>query len=231
MMAMKMKEKNKSMALLAQAVDLSEAVALVKKHTYTKFDASLDLAIRLGVDPQKADQMIRGSVLLPYGSGKKYRVLALCTADKQQEALEAGADYVGLDDFIKKIEQGWREVDAIVTMPTIMAKLGRLGKILGPRGLMPNPKIGTVTMDVANMIRQIKGGRIAFKVDRYGIIHASIGRVSFSLDQIVDNAVALLRAVVKLKPVSLKGVYVQSISLSSTMSKGVFVDKNLVMKL
>lgn len=210
---------------------LDQAVEFVKANTSTKFDASVDIAIRLGVDCKKSDQMVRGTVVLPYGLGKPSRVLVLCTADKEREAVSAGADYVGLDDYIDKISKGWTDVDVIVAMPTVMVKLGRLGKVLGPRGLMPNPAVGTVTMDIGKVVREIKLGRISFKVDKYGIVHSSIGRVSFPDQHIVGNAMELLKVVVQLKPNSLKGVYVRSISLSSTMSKGVFVDKNIVIGL
>ena len=210
---------------------LNEAVGFIKKSTQTKFDASIDVAIRLGVDPKKTDQMIRGTVSLPYGTGRKCRILVLCTADKEQEAKKAGADYVGLDDYIEKIGQGWTDVDIIITMPTVMVKLGRLGKILGPRGLMPNPKVGTVTMDVAKMVQEVKSGKVSFKVDKYGIVHSSIGRVSFPLEKIVENATELLRAIIKLKPASSKGIYVNNISLSSTMSRGFFVDRNIAIGL
>lgn len=210
---------------------LDQAVEFVKANTSTKFDASVDIAIRLGVDCKKSDQMVRGTVVLPYGVGKPIRVLVLCTADKEREALGAGADYAGLDDYIDKISKGWTDVDVIVAMPTVMVKLGRLGKVLGPRGLMPNPAVGTVTMDVGKVVREIKLGRISFKVDKYGIVHSSIGRVSFPEQHIVENAMELLKVVVQLKPNSLKGTYVRSISLSSTMGRGVFVDKNIVIGL
>ncbi|TDG95453.1 50S ribosomal protein L1 [Cardinium endosymbiont of Culicoides punctatus] len=216
---------------LKEMYPLNEAVEWVKKNTITKFDASVDLAIRLGVDPKKADQMVRGTVSLPHGTGKQCRILVLCTADKEQEAKQAGADYVGLDEYIDKIAQGWTDVDVIITMPTIMAKLGKLGKILGPRGLMPNPKEGTVTMDVAKMVKEVKGGKVSFKVDKYGIVHSSVGRVSFPLEKIVENAMELIKVIVKLKPASSKGIYVNSISLSSTMSKGVFIDRNVALGL
>ena len=205
---------------------LDEAVELVKKITHTKFDASVDMAIRLGVDPRKADQMVRGTLVLPHGTGKNRKILVLCTADKEKEAQAAGADYVGLDDYIKKIEAGWTDVDVIITMPTIMARVGRLGKILGPRGLMPNPKTGTVTTEVGQAVQEVKSGKIDFKVDKYGIIHASIGRVSFSDDQLKQNARELIACISRLKPASAKGSYLTSISLASTMSKGITVDKN-----
>lgn len=210
---------------------LAEAVEFVQSNTFTKFDASVDMAIRLGVDAKKSDQMVRGTVSLPHGTGRSCKVLVLCTVDKEQEAKQAGADYVGLDEYIEKIEKGWTDVDVVVAMPTVMVKLGRLGKILGPRGLMPNPTVGTVTMDVAKVVREIKAGRVSFKVDKYGIVHSSIGRVSFPKQNIVDNAMELLKTIVQLKPASSKGIYVRSISLSSTMSKGVFVDKNIAIGL
>jgi len=205
---------------------LEEALQLVGEITHTKFDASVDVAIRLGVDPRKSDQMVRGTVILPHGTGKERKILVLCTPDKEKEAQEAGADYVGLDEYLTKIEQGWTKVDTIITMPSVMAKVGRLGKILGPRGLMPNPKTGTVTPNVGKAVREVKSGRIDFKVDKYGIIHASIGRVSFSSDQLKSNVLELIGSIIKLKPTAAKGSYVKSISLSSTMSKGIFVDHN-----
>lgn len=214
-----------------EAYTLHEAVELVKKHTSTRFDASVDVAIRLGVDPKKADQMVRGTASLPHGTGKRCRILVLCTADKEQEAKKAGADYVGLEDYIEKIAQGWTDVDVIITMPTVMVKLGKLGKILGPRGLMPNPKVGTVTMDVAKMVQEVKSGKVSFKVDKYGIVHSSIGRVSFASEKLLDNAMELLRTIVKAKPASSKGIYVHSISLSSTMSRGFFIDRNIAVGL
>ena len=214
-----------------KAYALDEAVALVQKISYTRFDASVDMAIRLGVDPRKADQMVRGTLILPHGTGKIRRILVLCTPDKEKEAQEAGADFVGLDDYIKKIEGGWTEVDVIITMPAVMAKVGRLGKILGPRGLMPNPKTGTVTTEIAKAVQAVKAGKIEFKVDKYGIVHASIGRVSFSAEKLQTNARELLGTLVKIKPASSKGTYLQSINLSSTMSKGVAVDKNAIIGL
>ena len=210
----------------AKAYALEEAVQLVKDITDTKFDASVDMAIRLGVDPRKADQMVRGTVILPHGIGKERKILVLCTPDKEAEAKAAGADHVGLEDYIKKIEGGWTDIDVIITMPAVMAKVGRLGKILGPRGLMPNPKTGTVTADVGKAIKEVKSGKIDFKVDKYGIVHASIGRVSFAPEQLKNNGLELLSTIVKLKPTAAKGTYLKSISLSSTMSKGIFVDKN-----
>lgn len=211
-----------------ESYPLDEAVKIVKDITYTKFDASVDIAIRLGVDPRKADQTVRGAVTLPHGTGKDLKVLVLCTPDKENEAKEAGADYVGLDDYIKKIEEGWTEVEVIITMPTIMAQVGRLGKILGPRGLMPNPKTGTVTLEIGKAVKEVKSGKINFKVDKYGIIHTSIGRASFPPERIRDNALELIGLVNKLKPTSAKGTYLQSINLSSTMSKGVLIDKNSI---
>jgi large subunit ribosomal protein L1 len=205
---------------------LNDAVQLVKNISHTKFDASVDLAIRLGVDPRKSDQMVRGTVVLPHGTGKVHRILVLCTPEKEKEAQEAGADYIGLDDYIKKIEGGWTDVDVIITMPEVMVKVGRLGKILGPRGLMPNPKTGTVTTDIGKAVQAIKAGKIEFKVDKYGIVHASIGRVSFTPEQIQGNARELLGNILKQKPASAKGSYLRSISLSSTMSKGITVDTN-----
>ena len=210
-----------------QVYALEEAIELVKKNKTIKFDASMDVAIRLGVDPRKSDQMVRGTVSLPHGTGKQCRILVLCTADKEQDAKLAGADYVGLDEYIDKIAQGWTDVDVIVTMPTVMVKLGKLGAILGPRGLMPNPKVGTVTMDVAKMVKEIKAGKISFKTDKYGIVHSSIGRISFVSEKLVDNIMELLRTIVKLKPVSAKGMYINSISISSTMSSGFLVDRSI----
>jgi large subunit ribosomal protein L1 len=207
-----------------KAYGLSEAVEVVKGITYTKFDASVDLDVRLGVDPRKANQMVRGIVTLPHGTGKTVRVLALVTPDKEDEANAAGADFVGLDDFIDKIKQGWTDIDVVITMPQVMPKIGPLGKILGPRGLMPNPKTGTVTMDVGKAIKEVKAGKIDFKVDKYGIIHASIGKVSFESDQLVDNAKELLQTIIKLKPSAAKGTYMKSVYMSSTMSPGVQIE-------
>ncbi len=204
---------------------LEEAAALVLDITTTKFDASIDLDVRLGVDPRKADQMVRGVVALPHGTGKELKVLALVTPDKEQEAKDAGADYVGLDDYITKIESGWLDIDVIVTMPAVMAKVGKLGRVLGPRNLMPNPKAGTVTTDIGKAVNDIKKGKIDFKVDKAGIIHASIGKASFTKDKIKDNASELLQTISKLKPSSAKGTYFKSICISSTMSKGVKIDK------
>ena len=208
----------------ASLYSLADASSLVKEITTTKFDASVDLAVRLGVDPRKADQMVRGVVTLPHGTGKTVSVLALVTPDKEAEAKEAGADYVGLDEYLQKIKDGWTDVDVIVTMPSIMGKLGPLGRVLGPRGLMPNPKTGTVTMDVGKAVSDVKGGKIDFKVDKTGIVHASIGKVSFEADKILGNANELLQTLVKLKPSSAKGVYIKSVSLSSTMSPGIPVE-------
>ncbi|WP_026461722.1 50S ribosomal protein L1 [Adhaeribacter aquaticus] len=207
---------------------LLDAAGLVKEITYTKFDASVDIDVRLGVDPRKADQMVRGIATLPHGTGKQVRVLVLCTPDKEQEAKDAGADYVGLDEYIQKIEKGWTDVDVIITMPSVMAKVGRLGRILGPRNLMPNPKSGTVTPDVAKAVKEVKAGKIDFKVDKTGIIHTSIGKVSFSPDQLADNAAEVIQTLNRLKPSSAKGTYIKSITLSSTMSPAVTVDKNLI---
>ena len=203
---------------------LSEAAHLVKEVTTTKFDASVDIDVRLGVDPRKANQMVRGVVSLPHGTGKQTRVLVLCTPDKEAEAKAAGADYVGLDEYIEKIKGGWTDVDVIITMPSIMAKVGALGRVLGPRGLMPNPKSGTVTMEIGSAVKEVKQGKIDFKVDKFGIIHAGIGKVSFSPEQIQENAQEILSTIIKLKPSTAKGTYVKSISLSSTMSPGIPVD-------
>jgi large subunit ribosomal protein L1 len=207
---------------------LEEASSLVKDITKAKFDASVDIAVRLGVDPRKANQMVRGVVTLPHGTGKDVKVLALVTPDKEAEAKEAGADYVGLDDYLEKIKGGWTDVDVIVTMPSVMGKLGPLGRVLGPRGLMPNPKTGTVTMDIAKAVSDVKSGKIDFKVDKTGIVHAAIGKVSFSADKIADNAMELLETLKKLKPTSAKGVYVKSIYLSSTMSPSIQLDTKVV---
>ena len=205
---------------------MEEAANLVKEVTFTKFDASVDLDIRLGVDPKKADQMVRGVATLPHGTGKKIRVLVLCTPEKEDEAKEAGADYVGLDEFITKIEGGWTDIDVIVTMPAVMAKVGKLGRVLGPRGLMPNPKAGTVTNDVGKAVTEVKAGKIDFRVDKFGIIHASIGRISFKPEQIRENAAELIEVINKLKPASAKGTYFKSISISSTMGPGISVERN-----
>jgi large subunit ribosomal protein L1 len=206
---------------------LEQASVLVKEITNTKFDASVDLAVRLGVDPRKANQMVRGVVSLPHGTGKDMKVLALVTPDKAQEATDAGADYVGLDEYLEKIKGGWTDVDVIITMPSVMGKLGPLGRVLGPRGLMPNPKTGTVTMDVAKAVTEVKAGKIDFKVDKTGIVHAAVGKVSFSADKIQDNAQELLTTLMKLKPTSSKGTYVKSIFMSSTMSPSIAVDSKV----
>ena len=203
---------------------LKEASSLVKDINCTKFDSSVDLHIRLGVDPKKADQAIRGSVTLPHGTGKTKRVLVLCTPDKEAAAKEAGADFVGLDEFIQKIEAGWTDVDVIVATPSVMPKIGRLGKILGPRNLMPNPKTGTVTNDVAAAVNEVKGGKIAFKVDKAGIVHASIGRVSFTPEKIANNSHELINAIIKLKPSAAKGIYLKGVSMASSMSPGISID-------
>lgn len=208
----------------SKAYTVAEASKLVKDITTTKFDASVDLAIRLGVDPRKANQMVRGTVTLPHGTGKTLRVLALVPADKEAEAKAAGADYVGLDDYIEKIKGGWTDIDVIVTVPQVMGKLGALGRVLGPRGLMPNPKTGTVTMEIGKAVSDAKGGKIDFKVDKAGIVHAGIGKVSFDAAKIAENANELLSAVVKLKPSSAKGAYVRSVFISSTMSKSIMID-------
>ncbi len=203
---------------------LKEAASLVKEINCTKFDSSVDLHIRLGVDPKKADQQVRGTVSLPHGTGKTKRVLVLCTPDKEADAKSAGADYVGLDEFITKIEGGWTDVDVIVATPSVMPKIGKLGKVLGPRNLMPNPKTGTVTNDVAAAVNEVKGGKIAFKVDKAGIVHASIGRVSFSADKIAENSTELINAILKLKPSTSKGTYLKAVSMASTMSPGITLD-------
>ena len=208
----------------ATLYSLADAASLVKEITTTKFDASVDMAVRLGVDPRKADQMVRGVVTLPHGTGKTVSVLALVTPDKESEAKEAGADYVGLDEYLQKIKDGWTDVDVIVTMPSVMGKLGPLGRVLGPRGLMPNPKTGTVTMDIGKAVSDVKGGKIDFKVDKTGIVHASIGKVSFDADKILGNANELLQTLVKLKPSSAKGAYIKSVSMSSTMSPSIPVE-------
>ena len=210
---------------------LSEAAALLKEITFTKFDASVNVDVRLGVDPRKANQMVRGVVTLPHGTGKTVRVLVLCTPDKENEAKEAGADYVGLDEYVEKIKGGWTDVDVIICTPNVMAKVGALGRILGPRGLMPNPKTGTVTMDVAKAVAEVKAGKIDFKVDKYGIVHSSVGKVSFTADQIVENANAFVGMIHKLKPAAAKGTYMLSIYLSTTMSIGLQIDpKSLDLK-
>ena len=207
-----------------KAYKLAEAAALLKEITFTKFDASVDIDVRLGVDPRKANQMVRGVVTLPHGTGKTVRVLVLCTPEKEEEAKAAGADYVGLDEYVEKIKGGWTDVDVIITTPNVMGKVGALGRILGPRGLMPNPKTGTVTMDVAKAVSEVKAGKIDFKVDKFGIVHTSIGKVSFSPEQIVDNANEFMNVIMKLKPATAKGTYVKSIFLSTTMSPGLQID-------
>ncbi|RAK66750.1 50S ribosomal protein L1 [Hymenobacter edaphi] len=209
---------------LTEVRSLQDAAKVVKEITFTKFDASVDIDVRLGVDPRKADQMVRGVATLPHGTGKTVRVLALVTPDKEAEATAAGADFVGLDDYISKIEKGWTDVDVIITMPAVMAKVGRLGRVLGPRGLMPNPKSGTVTTDVAKAVQEVKAGKIDFKVDKTGIIHTSVGKVSFDEQQLAENALELIQTLQRLKPSSAKGTYIKSITLSSTMSPGVPVD-------
>ncbi|MDR1225337.1 MAG: 50S ribosomal protein L1 [Prevotellaceae bacterium] len=203
---------------------LAEASKLVKEVTFTKFDASVDVAVRLGVDPKKSNQMVRGVVSLPHGTGKAVRVLVLCTPDKEAEAKAAGADHVGMDDYIEKIKGGWTDIDVIITMPSVMAKIGALGRVLGPRGLMPNPKTGTVTMEVGKAVTEVKSGKIDFKVDKAGIVHASVGKVSFAPEQIAENTRELLSTIIKLKPSSAKGTYIKSITLSSTMSPGLAID-------
>ncbi|MBO5216735.1 MAG: 50S ribosomal protein L1 [Alistipes sp.] len=211
-----------------KAYKLAEAASLLKEITFTKFDASVDIDVRLGVDPRKANQMVRGAVTLPHGTGKTVRVLVLCTPEKEAEAQAAGADYVGLDEYVEKIKGGWTDVDVIICTPNVMGKVGALGRILGPRGLMPNPKTGTVTMDVAKAINEVKAGKIDFKVDKYGIIHTSVGKVSFTPEQIVDNAKEVINTIIKLKPSAAKGTYVLSIYLSTTMSPGVQIDPKSV---
>ena len=224
--------KNAKLALskieAGKAYSLAEAAEKVKEITYTKFDASLDIDVRLGVDPRKANQMVRGVVTLPHGTGKTVKVLVLCNPDAEAAAKAAGADYVGLDEYIEKIKGGWTDVDVIITTPNVMGKVGALGRILGPRGLMPNPKTGTVTMDVAKAVSEVKAGKIDFKVDKFGIVHTSIGKVSFSPEQIVDNANEFLSMIMKLKPSAAKGSYVKSIYLSSTMSPGLQIDAKSV---
>lgn len=224
--------KNQKLALAkieaGKSYTLNEAVAKVKEITFTKFDASLDIDVRLGVDPRKANQMVRGVVTLPHGTGKTVRVLVLCNADAEAAAKAAGADYVGLDEYIEKIKSGWTDVDVIITQPAIMGKIGALGRILGPRGLMPNPKSGTVTMDVAKAVEEVKKGKIDFKVDKNGIVHSSIGKVSFSPEKMADNVREFINTLIKLKPATAKGTYIKSIYLSSTMSPGVKVDSKSV---
>ena len=220
--------KNKKLALEkvenGKAYTIEEAAQLVKEITFTKFDASVDMDVRLGVDPRKANQMVRGVVTLPHGTGKQVRVLVLCTPDKVEEAKAAGADYVGLDDYIEKLKSGWTDIDIIITMPAIMGKIGALGRILGPRGLMPNPKSGTVTMEIGKAVKEVKQGKIDFKVDKFGIVHTSIGKVNFEAEKIMDNAREFMATIQKLKPSSAKGTYVKSVFLSSTMSPGIKLD-------
>ena len=225
--------KNKKLTLdkydFEKFYSIDDASKIVKDISFTKFDASVDLDIRLGVDPKKADQMVRGNVSLPHGTGKNIKVLALCSPDKEDEAKKAGADHVGLDDYIKKIGEGWSDIDVIITMPSLMAKLGKLGKFLGPRGLMPNPKSGTVTNEIGKAIKDVKKGKIDFKVDKNGIIHASVAKVSFDETKIKENALELLNTVIKLKPSSSKGVYLKSVNLSSTMSSSIKIDSSALM--
>jgi large subunit ribosomal protein L1 len=213
---------------LSKAFTLTDACDLVKGISTTKFDASVDICVRLGVDPRKANQMVRGTVALPHGTGKDVKVLVLCTPDKEKEAQDAGADFVGLDDYIAKIKAGWTAVDVIITMPSVMGKVGALGRILGPRGLMPNPKTGTVTMEIGKAVEEVKAGKIDFKVDKYGIIHAGIGKVSFEGEKIRENAYELIQTLLKLKPSAAKGTYIKSIYLSSTMSPGIQIDAKSV---
>ena len=224
--------KNRKSALdnidLSKSYSLEEASSIVKENSRVKFDSTIDLAVRLGVDPTKANQMVRGVASLPHGTGKDLKVLALVTADKEEEAKEAGADYVGLDEYIEKIKGGWTEIDVIVTMPSIMGKIGALGRVLGPRGLMPNPKSGTVTQDVGKAVSDVKKGKIDFKVEKNGIIHASVGKVSFDANKIAENANELLQTILKLKPNTLKGTYVKSVAVSSTMSTGIKIDPNKI---
>jgi large subunit ribosomal protein L1 len=224
--------KNKKLALskieVNKAYKLQDAATLLKDVSFTKFDSSVDMDVRLGVDPRKANQMVRGVVTLPHGTGKQTRVLVLCTPDKEEEAKASGADFVGLDDYIEKIKGGWTDVDVIITMPSVMAKIGALGRVLGPRGLMPNPKSGTVTIEIGKAVKEVKMGKIDFKVDKFGIIHSSIGKVSFSPDMISDNAKEFLNTIIKLKPSAAKGTYIKSIYLSSTMSPGLKIDTRSV---
>ena len=213
---------------LAKSYSLTEACDLVKNVSTTKFDASVDICVRLGVDPRKANQMVRGTVALPHGTGKDVRVLVLCTPDKEAEAKASGADHVGLDDYIEKIKGGWTDIDVIITMPSVMGKVGALGRILGPRGLMPNPKTGTVTVEVGKAVEEVKAGKIDFKVDKYGIIHSSVGKVSFEGGKIRENAFELIQTLIKLKPSAAKGTYIKSIYMSSTMSPGIMIDAKSV---
>jgi large subunit ribosomal protein L1 len=224
--------KNRKLALekieAEKSYKLNEAAVLVKEITKAKFDSSVDIDVRLGVDPRKANQMVRGVVTLPHGTGKQVRVLVLCTPEKEEEAKEAGADFVGLDDFVEKIEKGWTDIDVIITMPSVMGKIGKLGRVLGPRGLMPNPKSGTVTMEVGKAVKEVKMGKIDFKVDKFGIIHSSIGKSSFNPEQLADNAKEFISMIVKLKPSSAKGTYIKSIYMSSTMSPGIKIDTKAI---
>jgi large subunit ribosomal protein L1 len=224
--------KNRKLALEKLDKDkqytINEASGLVKEMTTAKFDSSVDIDVRLGVDPRKANQMVRGVVTLPHGTGKDVKVLVMCTPEKEDEAKEAGADYVGLDDYIEKIQGGWTDMDVIITMPPVMAKIGKLGRVLGPRGLMPNPKSGTVTMDIGKAVKEVKMGKIDFKVDKYGIVHTSIGKVSFTAEKIAENAREFINTIIKLKPTSAKGTYIKSIYLSSTMSPGVKIDPKAI---
>lgn len=213
---------------LSKEYSLTDAASMLKDITFTKFDASIDIDVRLGVDPRKADQMVRGVVALPHGTGKETKVLVLCSPDKEQEAKDAGADYVGLDEYITKIEGGWTDVDVIITMPTVMAKVGKLGRVLGPRGLMPNPKAGTVTLEVGKAVKEVKQGKIDFKVDKFGIIHTSIGKVSFTPEKIIDNANEIMNTIEKLKPAAAKGTYIKSVTLSTTMSPGIAIEKSSI---
>lgn len=224
----KKRKEAKSKIEIGKEYSIQEASGLLKEVTFSKFDASVDIDVRLGVDPRKADQMVRGVVSLPHGVGKEVKVCVLCTPDKEQEAKDAGADFVGLDDMIKKIEEGWLEMDVIITMPSVMAKVGKLGRILGPRGLMPNPKSGTVTQEIGKTVKEIKQGKIDFKVDKFGIIHTSIGKVSFDAVKIKENAEEILSTILKLKPASAKGSYFRSIHLSSTMSPSIPIDKKSI---
>jgi large subunit ribosomal protein L1 len=211
-----------------QIYSLSDSIDIVKKTSYAKFDASFDIDVRLGVDPRKANQMVRGIVTLPHGTGKTKRVLVLCTPEKEDEAKEAGADFYGLDEYVKKIKDGWTDIDVVITMPSVMSKVGALGRILGPRGLMPNPKTGTVTMDIASAVKEVKAGKIDFKVDKFGIIHAAVGKISFDKEKLIENASELILTIFKLKPSSAKGTYVKSIFASSTMSPGIQIDPKSV---
>jgi len=225
--------KNKKEALskfdVESIYNIDEAAKLVKEITFTKYDASVDIAVRLGVDPRKANQMVRGTVALPNGVGKDVNVLVLCTPDKEAEAKEAGADHVGLDEYIEKIKGGWTDIDVIITMPSVMGKVGALGRVLGPRGLMPNPKSGTVTMDIGKAVKEIKAGKIDFKVDKFGIIHTTVGRASFEADKLAENVNELIQTIMKLKPTSAKGTYMKSVCLSSTMSPGIKVEPKSMM--